>query len=130
MHISQSSYHRISDNKFYLKQANSYGGLQTFLVWRLSCQILVIGCTTKRTGRHQISECVFLILSKLNGLYHVFDSNFYSTIDELSDNFKMYYFDLFWVRLIQLTNPTHKPLNPSGKIWKGQLLNIDSRPPH
>ena len=45
------------------------------------------------------SECIFLILFKLKGPYHVFCFSFYSTMDELGDDFKMPTFELFCERL-------------------------------
>ena len=54
----------------------------------------------KGCGKTKLDEeCIFLILSKLKGPYHIFSSSFYSTMDALGSEFKVRSFELFCERL-------------------------------
>jgi hypothetical protein len=49
----------------------------------------------KGCGKTKSDEkCIFLILSKLKGPYHIFSSAFYSTMDALGSEFKMPSFEI------------------------------------
>ena len=65
--------------------------LMKFKQQRLSLQ----GCGKTKIDK----ECIFLILSKLWGNFHIFSSTFHSTMDALGTNFIMPTFEEFCDRL-------------------------------
>ena len=60
-----------------------------------SLRVVLQGCGKNKTD----VECIFLILSKLMGQYHIFSSTLYSTMDALGNRFKMPTFKRFCDRL-------------------------------
>ena len=73
----------------------SFPTIEDFLMKFKSLRIVFQGCGKNKPN----DECIFLILSKLQGQYHIFSSTFYSTMDALGNRHQMPSFEIIYDRL-------------------------------